>query len=100
MGSWRAILSLPTDPLPCAVAGCSRTVYVCDDGKDKQKRRLIQRLGRDCVYVSGRQRAKGEINGKSGNLNNACRQIYPDGCAIPGTEVICVMDADQVRTSA
>ena len=76
--------------------GCSRTIYICDDGKDKDKRRMCQRVGRDCVYVSGRQRAPGEINGKSGNLNNACRQIYPDGCVIPGTEVICVMDADQV----
>lgn len=36
------------------------------------------------------------MNGKSANLNNACRQLYPDGCAIPDGEVICVMDADQV----
>ena len=79
------------------LSGCSRTIYVCDDGKDRKKRRLCQRLGRDCVYVSGRKRASGEINGKSGNLNNACRQIYPDGCSIPAIEVICVMDADQVR---
>lgn len=48
-------------------------------------------------YISGRTRPSGETNGKSGNLNNACRQIYPAGCKIPDHEVICVMDADQVR---
>ena len=47
-------------------------------------------------YISGRTRPAGETNGKSGNLNNACRQIYPAGCKIPDHEVICVMDADQV----
>lgn len=76
--------------------GCSRTIYVCDDGKDRLKRRCCQRIGRDCVYVSGRTRAKDEMNGKSGNLNNVCKQIYPEGCSIPFNEVICVMDADQV----
>ena len=70
---------------------------MCDDGKDRKKRRLCQRLGRDCIYVSGRQRASGEMNGKSGNLNNCCRQIYPEGCTIPANEVICIMDADQAR---
>jgi hypothetical protein len=34
-------------------------------------------LGPDVVYVSGRFRKKGEMNGKSGNLNNCARQIYP-----------------------
>lgn len=48
-------------------------------------------------YISGRTRPSGETNGKSGNLNNACRQIYPAGCKIPDNEVICVMDADQAR---
>lgn len=28
-------------------AGCQRTVYVCDDGKDKFKRRMCQRMGRE-----------------------------------------------------
>ena len=78
------------------LAGCRRTIYVCDDGKDRKKRRLCQRLGRDCIYVSGRTRAPNEMNGKSGNLNNCCRQIYPEGCTIPANEVICIMDADQV----
>jgi hypothetical protein len=45
---------------------------------------------------SGRKRAKGEMNGKSCNINNAVRQIYPEGRAIALTEVVCVFDADQV----
>ena len=73
---------------------------MCDDGKDKHKRRQVQRRGRDCVYISGRKRPPGESNGKSGNLNNACEQIYPPGCSIPGNEVICIMDADQVPNTA
>lgn len=36
------------------------------------------------------------MNGKSANINNAVRQVYPEGRAIPLTEVICVFDADQV----
>lgn len=36
---------------------------------------------------SGRKRAKGEMNGKSCNINNAMRQIYPVGVNIPLTEV-------------
>jgi len=89
----KTMVAIRTAVLP---PGCQRTIYVCDDGKDRQKRRACQRLGRDCVYIAGRTRVKGEMNGKSGNLNNICRQIYPDGCQIPFNEVICVMDADQV----
>ena len=76
---------------------CRRTVYLCDDGKDPDKRRFVRSLGlSNAVYVSGRKRAKGEMNGKSANINNAMRQIYPAGVAIPLDEVICVFDADQV----
>lgn len=51
------------------------------------------------VYVSGRQRAKGEINGKSANLNNCLKNIvYPqyvgNPAAIPKEEVLVVFDAD------
>ena len=53
-------------------------------------------MGKEVVYVSGRVRAPGEMNGKSGNLNNCLGQIYPKEFAIPGNEVICVFDADQV----
>jgi len=46
--------------------------------------------------VSGRVRVAGEMNGKSGNMNNALNQIYPKEYAIPGNELVCVFDADQV----
>lgn len=52
-----------------------------------------------CSYISGRTRAPGEINGKSGNLNNALRNIIYqeyeqawDG--IPHQELVVVFDAD------
>ena len=48
------------------------------------------------VYVSGRKRPQGEMNGKSGNLNNCGSQIYPPGTDIPLNEVMCIFDADQV----
>jgi endoglucanase len=48
------------------------------------------------VYVSGRKRPAGEMNGKSGNINNCCSQIYPKGTKIPTNEVVCIFDADQV----
>ncbi len=54
------------------------------------------------VYVTGRTRQPGEINGKSANVNNCLRNvIYPNGLAdkpdaIPVTEVVVVFDADMV----
>ena len=48
------------------------------------------------VYVSGRKRPQGEMNGKSGNLNNCGSQIYPPGTDVPLNEVMCIFDADQV----
>ncbi|KAK9823799.1 hypothetical protein WJX72_005584 [[Myrmecia] bisecta] len=77
-------------------AGCSRTIYLCDDGKDPRKRKWVESIGPDVVYVSGRIRAVGEMNGKSGNMNNCCSQIYPKDVQIPPNEVICIFDADQV----
>lgn len=68
----------------------------CDDGKDPEKRAWMKSKGPDFVYISGRKRAKGEMNGKSGNVNNICNQLYPDRLAIPGNEVLCIFDADQV----
>lgn len=76
--------------------GCTRTIYLCDDGKDSKKRKWVDSLGADVVYVSGRKRPPGEMNGKSGNINNCVSQIYPRGTAVPGNEVVCVFDADQV----
>ena len=55
-------------------------------------------LAADVVYVSGRKRPPGEMNGKSGNINNVCSQLYPPGTVVPGNELICIFDADQVMT--
>ena len=57
-------------------------------------------MGPDLVYVSGRQRPVGEMNGKSGNLNNCFSQLYPEGCTIPTNELMCIFDADQVPSAA
>ncbi len=77
--------------------GCERTIYLLDDGKDAKKRKWVDSLGPGVVYVSGRRREPGEMNGKSGNLNNACAQLYPAGTPIPSTELLCIFDADQAR---
>ena len=77
-------------------AGCHRTIYVCDDGKDPKLRRFCRAMGPSVVYVSGRRREAGEMNGKSGNLNNCMTQIYPEGVPVPYNELICIFDADQV----
>jgi endoglucanase len=76
--------------------GCSKTIYLCDDGKDKEKQEWMKSMGHGYVYVSGRTRAKGETNGKSGNLNNVFAQIYPAELEIPGNECLVIFDADQV----
>lgn len=58
--------------------GCSRTIYLCDDGKDPKKRKWCDTMGPEVQYVSGRKRPTGEMNGKSGNLNNVVAQMYPE----------------------
>lgn len=55
-------------------------------------------MGEEFVYVSGRKRAAGEMNGKSSNLNNCLAQIYPPGIPIPPNELVCIFDADQARS--
>lgn len=55
-----------------------------------------RQMGSDLVYVSGRKRKPGEMNGKSCNLNNCLSQIYPEGVPIPAHELVCIFDADQV----
>ena len=103
-GFWlrATLVNVCCNGLTCVVcsAGCQRTVYLLDDGKDKKKRKWASRLGADVVYVSGRHRPADESNGKSGNLNNALTQIYPDGIKIPPHEIVCIMDADQARSPA
>ena len=80
--------------------GCTRTVYLCDDGGDVTKRKWVQskaaEKGCSIFYVSGRKRAPGEMNGKSANLNNCLKMIYPGDRAIPPNEMVAIFDADQV----
>uniref|UniRef100_A0A383V9F4 Glycosyltransferase 2-like domain-containing protein n=1 Tax=Tetradesmus obliquus TaxID=3088 RepID=A0A383V9F4_TETOB len=84
--------------------GVTRELYLCDDGKDAEKRAWLEHTyGQghkgQVHYVTGRSRAKGEINGKSANLNNVLRNIiYKQYADAPGTipleEVVVVFDAD------
>jgi hypothetical protein len=85
--------------------GVTRTLYLCDDGKDPTKQAwLEQTYGSSSskggtVYVTGRPRQKGEINGKSANLNNCLKNIVyreyvEEPAKIPKEEVIVVFDAD------
>lgn len=74
----------------------TRTIYLCDDGADPDKMDLCHELGNEVVYVTGRPKEKGEINGKSCNLNNCLSQIYPPGVTIPASEIIFILDADMV----
>jgi len=77
--------------------GTVQTIYLCDDGKDKKKRDwMLSFNDPDMVYITGRKRAKDEINGKSNNLNNCLKLIYPKGTIIPLGELMCLFDADQV----
>ena len=50
---------------------------VSGDVQDPEKRRWVAGCRDDVVYVSGRARAPGEMNGKSGNLNFCASQLYP-----------------------
>ena len=67
--------------------------------QDPKKRKWVDSLAADVVYVSGRKRPPGEMNGKSGNINNVCSQLYPPGTVVPGNELICIFDADQVSAT-
>lgn len=48
--------------------------------QDPAKRAWVEGLQDDAVYVSGRARKPGEMNGKSGNLNFCAAQLYPKAC--------------------
>ncbi|KAF8062642.1 VHA-F [Scenedesmus sp. PABB004] len=102
---YKESLAVITNTVTAALAaevppGVSRTLWLCDDGKDAAKAAFIATLGDDARYVSGRVRAPGEINGKSANLNNALRNVIFPAYAgrppsdIPGTELVVVFDAD------
>ena len=47
------------------------------DVQDPEKRKWVAGCRDDVVYVSGRARKPGEMNGKSGNLNYCASQLYP-----------------------
>ncbi|KAL6757888.1 nucleotide-diphospho-sugar transferase [Haematococcus lacustris] len=83
-----------------------RTIYLCDDGKDPEKQALVARMGPDVIYVTGRKRKHGEVNGKSANLNNCLKNViyanHPrhtdtgeiDWTEISNRECLVVFDAD------
>ena len=58
----RTVVAARDAPLPLGCAG--KTVYLCDDGRDPKKRKWVDALNDpSVVYVSGRQRPAGEMNG-------------------------------------
>ena len=59
--------------------------------QDPEKRKWVAGCQDDVVYVSGRTRKPGEMNGKSGNLNYCASQLYPK--AWPADLPFCVPDA-------
>ncbi len=76
---------------PPATQGCIRTIYLCDDGKDAGKEAWVEGLNRTgeagcpVVYIRGHPREPGEVNGKSGNLNNALSNVLYPGGVDPGS---------------
>eukprot|EP01023_Acetabularia_acetabulum_P045661 TRINITY_DN463_c0_g1_i1.p1 TRINITY_DN463_c0_g1~~TRINITY_DN463_c0_g1_i1.p1 ORF type:complete len:1207 (+),score=229.86 TRINITY_DN463_c0_g1_i1:181-3801(+) len=77
--------------------GVNVFIYICDDGKDAKKKEWVNSSGyKNVFYFSGRKRAPEEMNGKSSNLNNALKIIYSDCSDISLSEVVCILDADQI----
>jgi hypothetical protein len=62
-----AAMSAPIPP------GCTKKVWLCDDGGDPEKKAFMAKWGPQGGYVTGRSRKKGEMNGKSCNVNNVLR---------------------------
>jgi endoglucanase len=86
-------------------AGLRVIIYVCDDGADDRKSAWVSSL-QDCdvIYITGRHGVEKSKNGKSANLNNTLKLIYPDikdpanpdeFMKIPVHELMCLFDADQ-----
>jgi cellulose synthase/poly-beta-1,6-N-acetylglucosamine synthase-like glycosyltransferase len=85
--------------------GMRLKIYICDDGHDEKKFNWVQRLNDPEVsYVTGRDKSKRSLNGKSANLNFCLQRIYPDIedpensqaiKQIPVNELMCLFDADQ-----
>ncbi|KAL6758953.1 hypothetical protein V8C86DRAFT_3133889, partial [Haematococcus lacustris] len=84
----RVLVPCYKEPMEVVVATimAAVTVYLCDDGKDAEKAAFIEALSatEDVVYVSGRTRKKGEVNGKSANLNFCLHKIY---ASLPRSEL-------------
>ena len=66
-------------------------VHLGDDGATADKKATCAELGVE--YHDDRVK-RGQLNGKSANLNNVLSKIYPPGASIPDTDVIMVMDCD------
>jgi cellulose synthase/poly-beta-1,6-N-acetylglucosamine synthase-like glycosyltransferase len=67
------------------------TVHLGDDGATPEKKAMCADLG--VTYVDDRVK-RGQLNGKSANLNNVLSKIYAPGASIPDTDAIMVMDCD------
>lgn len=52
--------------------GCTRTIYMCDDGKDPLKRDWVDSLDDDVIYVSGENSSKARFV-KARVAGSACR---------------------------
>jgi hypothetical protein len=62
-----AAISAPVPP------GCTKKVWLCDDGGDQEKKAFMAKFGPQGGYVTGRSRKKDEMNGKSCNVNNVLK---------------------------
>lgn len=66
-------------------------VHLGDDGPTAAKEAMCAELGVN--YVGDRVK-RGQLNGKSANLNNVLSKIYAPGATLRETDVIMVMDCD------
>ena len=74
----RTVVAARDAPLPLGCAG--KTVYLCDDGRDPKKRKWVDALNDpSVVYVSGRQRPAGEMNGALRRLLLLLKQREREG---------------------
>lgn len=89
--------------------GCHVKIYLCDEARDSAKRDYVGKIqgGTDVIYVSARVRGDDDdkpYNPKAETLNWALSLIYPfkerDGRAIPLSELVCLMNADQTCSSS
>eukprot|EP00892_Ulva_mutabilis_P010707 jgi/Ulvmu1/8008/UM004_0244.1 len=100
----RCVQHLLDSPLPVYA---ERIVWVADDGhalpEGAGKRAFVERMraqGHSVVYVGDRSRRRGQLNGKSSNLNHVIlNKIYPHVAhadEVSWKDVISVMDCDHL----